>query len=324
MRRSRWVDWLLLGTLLPVFVAMLAGSIQATRAAGSRHLPLALSGVQGADGYPIVRWLHGSHAEIQRGDRILRIGALDLRGLGIFEIEHRMRARLAQGRPIAVEAERHGVRFETEIEPLPHPSWWWPLPSWCAFVLVATFLLVRAPHWPLRRVFFVLMLAWACFGVGGLQGVHPLQKNAALVLALPLAFGGTLWFYLAWAEKGRPAGFGQALAWALGLAWLGVQALNFVLGLPTGGLPDALTGVLAIGMPPLLVGALFRTYRRSDGLERRQLRWILYTTLVSSIPIALVFFAAAFVPQLDDRFFDVGWSLLGLCSVVFGVGIVCL
>jgi class 3 adenylate cyclase len=142
------------------------------------------------------------------------------------------------------------------------------------------------------------------------------------VVALPLAFALTLWFYLAWAEKGRPGGWGRALAWALGLSWLGVQALNFALGLPTGTLPDRLTGALSIAMPPLLGGALFRTYRRSEPLERRQLRWILYTTLISGLPIALVFFAAVWTPQLDDRFMDLGWSLLGLCALGYAVAVV--
>jgi hypothetical protein len=249
------------------------------------------------------------------------MGELDLRGLGEFEIVHRMRAVLAAGQPIVVEAERRGVPYETEIEPLPHPSWWWQLPTWCAFVLVGAFLLVRAPHWHLRRIFFVGMLAWACFGVSNAPA-PPLQKVTATVVALPLAFALTLWFYLAWAEKGRPGGWGRALAWALGLSWLGVQALQFALGLPTGTLPDRLTGALSIAMPPLLGGALFRTYRRSEPLERRQLRWILYTTLISGLPIALVFFAAAWTPQLDDRFLDLGWSLLGLYALGYAVAVV--
>lgn len=140
MRRSRWIDWLLLGTLLPVFVAMLVGGIHGNRAAGNRQLPFALSGAQGVDGYPIVRWLRVALSDIHRSDRILRIGDVDLRGLGVFEIEYRIRALLAQGQPIAVEAEREGFRFKTEIEPVPNPSWWWQLPSWCAFVLAATVL----------------------------------------------------------------------------------------------------------------------------------------------------------------------------------------
>jgi len=321
MWRSRRVDWLLLGTLLPVFFAMLAGEIRAYRASGAHVLPVRLTMAQGADGFPLVRYLRAPVSEIQPGDRILRLGGLDLRGLGLPEIEYRTRGSLAAGRPLAVVGERGGLRFETEVAPAPLASWWWPLPTWCAFVLVGSFLLVRARHWHLRRIFFVMMLAWACQGVS-LGPSHPLQRTVGMVVASPLAQSLTLWFFFSWREQAPPGRLGRALAWALGLAWLTTQALKLSFPLPTGTLPDALSGALVVTEVTLYLGTLVQTYRRSESLERRQLRWILYTMFVGTLPIALAYSASAFVPQLDERFLTVGWSLVGLVPLGFAVAIV--
>jgi class 3 adenylate cyclase len=322
MRRSRWVDWLLLGTLLPIFFAMLAGGIQAYRASGEHVLPFRLSGAQGDDGYPLVHSLRTPHAEIRPGDRVLRIGEIDLRGLSQPRIRYRTRALLAASVPLAVEGERSGVRFETEIEPAPLPSWWWPLPTWGAFVVVGSFLLAHAPHWHLRRISFLSMMAWACFGVDYGAPTHPFQKVLANVVAVPSAFTLTLWFYLSWAEKGPPPAWGRPVTWALGLGWLVAQALGYVLTLPTGILPDAFMGILSIAGISILLGALVRAYRRSEALERRKLRWVVYAMFVGGTPIAIVYGAGALVPQLDERFFTLGWSLLGVVPLGYAVAIV--
>jgi class 3 adenylate cyclase len=321
MRRLRWLDWLLLVTLLPLFFAMLVGGIRAHQASGEHVLPFRLSGAQGADGYPLVVSLRIPHAEIRPGDLVLRIGGIDLRGLTYPRILYRTRGLLAAGAPLAVEAERDGSRLATRFEPLPAPFWWWPYPTWIVCVLVASFTLVRAPHWHLRRIAFLCLLAWACFGVS-YGPTHPLEKVLGSVVAVPLALALTLWFFLAWAEKGRPGAVGRALTWAFGIAWLAIQAPQFVFTAPTGTVQTALTAILSVAGLPIFLGALVRTYARSEALERRQLRWIVYTTFLGSVPVVTAYSAAAFVPHFDERLFALAWSFVGVIPIGFAVAIV--
>jgi hypothetical protein len=177
-------------------------------------------------------------------------------------------------------------------------------------------------HWHLRRIFFLCTLAWACFGVTAFGPAHPIESTIGTVVAIPLAYALTLWFFFSWDERRRPGRIAWALTWAFGIAWLVVQALNFVLKLPTGTLPDTLSAALAIVGLPVYLGALVGTYRRSEPLKRRQLRWILYAMFLGSVPLAFVFLAAALAPHLDQRFFMVGTSLMGVIPLGFGVAVV--
>lgn len=175
---------------------------------------------------------------------------------------------------------------------------------------MGSFLLVRAPHWHLRRIFFLLALAWASQGVA-LGPTNPIEKTIALLVAGPLAQALTLWFFFSWAEKGRPGRLRQALTWIVGISYFVVQALWWVLTLPTGTLPASLLGALVIITAPIFLGTLVQTYRRSEPFERRQLRWILYAMFLGTVPIAVAHVALALVPQFDERFFTLGWSLVG-------------
>ncbi len=321
MRRSRKVDWLVIATLLPLFLVMLAGGIQAYLATGGRILPFRLSGAQGADGYPIVLTLRAPQPDLEPGDRVLRVGEIDLRGLTNPEIRYRTHGLLREGRPFAVEGERGDTRFHTEVEPAPVPYWWWPFPSWVAFVLAGSFILIRAPHWHLARVFFLAVVAWACFGVSA-GPTHPVEKAIGSVLAFPLAEALTLYVYLCWTESGRPGRGGIAAAWAIGVASAAIQAACFLLTLPTGSATGTLTAAVTVAFLVLVSAALVRTYRRSQPLERRQLRWILYTSFIGMLPIALTYITAALVPRLDERFFALGWCLVGVVPIGYAVAIV--
>jgi hypothetical protein len=83
MRRSWKLDWLLLATLLPLYLLLQTAGIQAHLASGARSLPFVLTRAQGAGGHPIVVGPISADPRIQRGDRLLRIGRLDLRGLSL-------------------------------------------------------------------------------------------------------------------------------------------------------------------------------------------------------------------------------------------------
>jgi hypothetical protein len=296
MRRSRRVDWLLLATLLPLYGVMLVGGIRAHLAAGERTLPFRLSGAQGARGHPIVLSLKTPNPEVQPGDRVLRLGDLDLRGLSNVGLDDRSLPLLRAGRPF--EVERGGERLLARAAPLPDPSWWWPTPFWAGLVLVATFLLLRAPHWHLARLFFGLCVAWACFGAG--LGPSRVPHFVGSVLAYPLAVGLTLWFFFSWVESARPSRWHLGFAFTIGLVAAGSQAASLVVTTPLGATPWALAAAIGVVFIALSLAALARAYRRSAALERRKLRWIVYAHIVGMIPIGLVFALQQILPMVGE------------------------
>src|SRR5690606_17703625 len=102
-RRSRKIDLLLLAIWLPLFVVLFTAGIEAYRASGGNILPFRLTGAQGANGYPLVASLRVPHPAIQPGDRLIRLGGIDLEGLSRAEVDHRTRAILRSGEPFLVE-----------------------------------------------------------------------------------------------------------------------------------------------------------------------------------------------------------------------------
>jgi hypothetical protein len=197
-RRARRIEWLLLATLLPLYLATQVGLVKAYRASDGRVAPLRVSPAQGADGYPIVLTLRTPHPQIHPGDRVLRLGSLSLRGLSRGEIEHRVAPLLGTGRPFEAELERGGARFTTSVEPVPHPAWWWPLPSGSIVVTFGTFLLLRASHRHLARHYFVLALAFACLGASVAPApVHAVQKVFGHVVVSPVITALLPWSVLA-------------------------------------------------------------------------------------------------------------------------------
>jgi len=321
MRRSRRVDWLLLATLLPLYGVMQLAGIQAHLAAGERTLPFRISGAQGARGHPIVLSLKTPNPEIEPGDRVLRLGDLDAQGLSSAEFDYRSLPLLRAGRPFEVQLERGGERLPARAEPLPDPSWWWPTPFWAGLLLVATFLLLRAPHWHLARLFFFLSVAWACFGAG-LGPSHPAVDFFGSVLAFSIAQGGTLWFCFSWAQSDRPSRWALGLAWAIGLATAGSQAAAFLLTLPLGAIPNLLMAVIGIVFIALSLAALARAYRRSEPLERRKLRWIFYAHFIGMLPIGVVFALQQVLPLVGESVTSLAWAFCAVIPLGYAVAIV--
>jgi len=321
LRRSRRIDWLLLATLLPVYGVMQAGAIQAQLAAGERTLPLRLTVAQGAQGYPLVLSLRASNPEIQPGDRVLRLGHLDLRGLSRAEIEYQTRPLLREGRPFEVELERDGERVTARAEPVPYPSWWWSIPIWLAFVLTGAFLLLRAPHWHLARHWFVCCVAWACLFASYYLPVHPLQVFG-LVASFGLASGLTTWFVLAWDESARPGRGALGLSWAIGLATLASMAASYLLTLPLGIAPYSVAAGVGVAGIALYLAAMGRAYRRSEALERRKLRWILLGHFLGLIPLGVLNVGREMLPLLRPELFSLAFLPLAAIPLGYAVAIV--
>jgi class 3 adenylate cyclase len=321
LRRSRRIDWLLLATLLPIYVGMQVAGLRAHLATGERALPVRLSGAQGAQGYPVVLSLKAPNPAIRPGDRVMRLGDVELRGLSFAEIEQRAMPLLRAGAPFEVELERDAARIVARAEPLPDPFWWWPTPVWLSLVGVASFLLLRAPHWSLARPFFVLSLAWACVGTN--RGPNcPFVDFMGSVLAYSVGLGLTLWFFLSWAAPARRSRWPLVVAGSIGLAAASSQTASLLLTLPAGSVPTALTALIGVVFITLSLAALARAYRRSDALERRQLRWIFYAHVVGMLPIGVVFALQQVLPLIGESVMSLAWVFVAAIPLGYVVAIV--
>jgi len=317
MRRSRAVDWWLLATLLPAYLLLEAAGTSAWLSIAGRELPFRFTGAQGPLGHPFVLSLKIPDPEIQPGDRVMRLGSLDVRGLFRAEILYRAVPLLREGRPFEVELERSGARLATIVEPAPNPFWRWRIPVRASFVLTAIFLLLRAPHWRLARPFFAAVLL-ACCSQASLAPLRPLLNFLGYVAANSLAMGLTLWLVFRWAESVRPGPWSRSLPWAIGLAFGASMTAHRFLTLPTGVWPDRLTSAISSASGVLIIGGLARAYWQSEPIERRQLRWIVLGLFISRLPRALFDGVSAIVPVPNEMLWE---ELSGLFAIALPLGI---
>jgi hypothetical protein len=101
MRRSRTVDWLLLATLLPIWLAIQGVAVRDSLARGPWWFPFSVSGAQGSAGHPIVQRLNVLDCPLRVGDRLLRVGDIDLRGHSLAETRRAQAPLLRGGGPSA-------------------------------------------------------------------------------------------------------------------------------------------------------------------------------------------------------------------------------
>jgi class 3 adenylate cyclase len=314
MRRSRTVDWPLLATLLPAYLVLQGVALRSASEHAGWWFPYSVSGAQGEAGHPILDRVNVLDGPLRVGDRLLRVGDTDLRGLSRAEVRQVEKPLLRGGRPFPVEAERSGERFEVMVGPAPWPYWWMRLLSPMTVVLAATFLFVRAPHWHLRRRFFVSSLFLLSYGptdVGQMQGL--------MIATVPLGMTLTLRNAFEWTEAARPLRLWQrVLPWAIGFSLAGSMTVYFMLRASAGFWPYRIMyGTGAVFFMAAL-GALVRAYRRSESLERRQLRWVLYGFWVALLPWAVQNVATALGMKLDHLVWE-GIAVTAQAAMPLGV-----
>src|SRR5262245_58259027 len=115
--RARTIDRLLLVLLLPWLWIQVDGIWRGYLEERRSWYPFSWAGAPDASAYPFVTTLFGQDSPLRVGDRLLRLGNVDLRGLSRFELRRAARPLLLEGRAFRVEAERSGQRFEVWLEP---------------------------------------------------------------------------------------------------------------------------------------------------------------------------------------------------------------
>jgi class 3 adenylate cyclase len=301
VRHLDWRDAVLLAALLPLWLATLALSIREGLDNGHAIFPFSASSAASEAEYPYVLRVWRTPPKgfvlppLEPGDRILSVDGTDMRGKTAVE---GMSEVYGGGlKPVVFGVERGGEIRAVSVVPTPRIVRWWSiLPSLLGLPFVATFLLLRAPHWPMRRLFFVGSICWCLFGTwffmagGWLAVVNDFLSDVSIAIAVGL----TVHCAWTWPEAAPPLRpWQRALPWLLGSAMGGLGAYLSRHPSPPGGvLLDVHNGLLAVIMVGV-VGALVWSARYASALERRQGKWILFGFFVAIVPHAAVLLADA-------------------------------
>jgi class 3 adenylate cyclase len=242
--------------------------------------------------------------ELRAGDRLVRMGGRDLRGVSSPAFVARFAdASRADGR-VAIEFERGGVPGRTVVE-APSIIVLLPLlPAAAIFALASVLMLVRAGPSPMVRAWFLVFMCLAFFLSATFLGGERQTYAAMAVHFVTMTLIGplTLRALLRFPHGVPPRGWGPRLGpWAL--------AVVGVLHMSRFGFPPppevAVTGAL-IGVAAFLIASLViitRTYRRVDSIGRRQMRWFLFGVYCGIAPPLFTAALAAIDPLWTPVYF---------------------
>ena len=275
---------------------------------GTRYPGITVAPAPGPDAYPAVNgfypWLSGEASGLRVGDRLVRLGRTDLRGIGPVGFVSLVPEEAGAADSVPVVFERAGERRETAV-PLGSLTQTWPsLPSSLVFVVAAVGLLVRAraPTRLVRAAALTMLATGIYLGSNVLEpraAVYPqmLVRILAATLIGPLAMRTMLEFDRDDdAARGTLERFGP---WALGVIGP-IELVGRVRGLAE------VEGII-LGVVVLVLGTLLVTgtvlYRRAAAVIRRQVRWILFGLYCALAPSIAAAAAAAFDPTLFPLLF---------------------
>ena len=321
MKRLGTFDRLLLGTLLPIWLAVLGLHVKEVLRTGLAEPPIYASPTPQSEypkvgGFRLERGRGGAGLEV--GDLLIRVGDEDLSGVGYlgFDAIALERAGTAGSAPLVLE--RDGERFEVRLEMLSHEFPWFRAIPITALVLVCVLILLRAPSAGSRLLFGVAM------SIAMLQtifiGGPRIQGYAGLLLFNGV--GGIAFFWvLRWVvyfppELDDAQRLSPAWAW-LGLLWYVPRAMYVAGGpLPTQSIPQV--ALITDGFFLLLALAIAtRNYRLSGPVGRRRIKWLLLAGYVGVLPLGLLTLVSALRPGELALFFEA--SVLG--TLVFAAGL---
>jgi len=241
-------------------------------------------------GYPtaldVGRWSVFVAVGLERGDSLVRIGSVDLRGMGPVAFYAHFLAEGRAGEPLPVVYERAGVRREGTIEPA--PAGWSQLPVSFAFAITALFVSLRAPPSTVVRAISRVFGLWAIAQVSLLTGGAALNYLGLVtfgvsgVLVHPLGIRALQVFSRGAAPTGGWARFGPWL-WAV----MGPLGVTYLTAWPLRGPLAQVLWLLGIVAYPLtLLVLVARGYRDADAVQRRQIRWAAFGLYAALAPPA--------------------------------------
>jgi hypothetical protein len=200
--------------------------------------PLVVSAPENADSYPAVSWIWSEFGweapGLAVGDRLLRLGNADLRGVGPLGFVARSYEEVSSSPlPISLSFLRAGERREALLGPLPTAVSWQFLPLTLGFGVTAVLVLLRLPGSRFARAFFlasiVYSFTWIPFS-GEPRALTYAQMavwSASLLVVLPLG----LHLLLLFPDEGAPPS-ARLPAWPWLFAVFGPIVTSMMFGVP--------------------------------------------------------------------------------------------
>lgn len=291
LRRLGPLDSGLIVTLAAVWLVAFALHLRQVVTGRLAWVPVFVSGPGAGERYPTLKgvWsgsegaLHG----LSSGDRLLRVGAASLEGVGPIGFVARVYAQAGSDLAVPVEFERAGVVGEgtLALAPVGHP--WRIAPVVTAMAVTGVLVFLRVPRAPVGRAFFLGAMAyaihWSLFPGRTVAQTWAWTAVFALTSAvlLPLYLRPALLFPQDIAPRD-----GRLPWWPWAFALLGPMTMSWVFGVP---FPHAVgqLGALTINVAFIAtyLWVLTRSYRRSGPVGRRQLKWVVYGFYVGLVPV---------------------------------------
>jgi len=257
--------------------------------------------------FPIIRKLFPEFKGEPRavpGDRIVRIGGEDARGLGMAGVDALAFAHTGPDLRVSLLLERDGQPFEAWSEAITIPRRWKHLPMTLVLGGTALILALRVKRSRAAQLLSATMLAYALVWIP-VFGVGPVEQHYAWLgirilassLMLPLLLTALLFF---------PDGRGPESRWSL--VWPWAFAFN---GVVHAGLweewvfrhhtAQMLLLVLYVVVAVLVLALVTQKFRGTDPVGRRQIKWVVYGFYLSAIPHLLGGLLALGHPDPDFR-----------------------
>jgi class 3 adenylate cyclase len=333
VKRLKPLDRVLVAVLLPLWAVLFA--LHVKYAAEGRAAWLFLGAVvhsaEDAASYPsvgsvahdasVLTWAEVSG--LQPGDRLIRLGNADLRGVGTIGFFARATEQAADDHWVSVVAERGGETRQGEwaLQGPARPRWWWDLPVTLVWMAVAVLALLRAPGSRSSRALFYAVLCSLITAASFGGGPHWLTY---ISIALSFTFGAlvlplAIRLVLVLPEESAPNS-----RWAFRLPWLTapvfpVLAAGLFFGVPFSLWTSLrLMEVARVVAGVLLVALFTRNYLRSGPVGRRQIKWIIlgsYAALLASIAANAAAFHDPDLYQLPETVQIVG-LLVPICFLI--------
>jgi class 3 adenylate cyclase len=326
MRRLDSRNLALLAVFVPAFAVVFALHVQQAFTRALAEPGFYVSNPKAPDLYPRVggfrREQAGGAEAIRIGDRMLRVGSVDLRGVGHIGYDAiAIREAGPDGR-FEVQLERDGVVHSAVASLARSPVPWVRIPVLLSTAFLAIAVLLGAPASSHPRLFFVaamtMLLEQTPFHGGSLEQTIASKTIHYVLVAIAPAL------VVRWAvgfppEAPPPARLARTLPWLLIPLFAFLRA-NYFLGGPLPGEWAPVASLVADGLAVVVtLAVLTRNYRRSDPIGRRRVKWVIYGGYVGILPLAfvIIFLSGMLEPHAYSRAF----ALSVLPTVVVPLGI---
>jgi class 3 adenylate cyclase len=286
-RRLRPLDWLLIVALMASWSVIFARVLQEGLRTGQARTRISLHSAAGAGSYPTVRTnpVPSWNAGLEPDDEILSIAGEDMVGrTALYFFEQANRAGLREG-SVPLRVRRSGLLLDVPVPWGPTPGWWLTLAGATASVLVSLMLYVAVPGWHIARRYFLSVWCFASTTSLIPSLVTPLTLGDGLFICAVLPLGGFLMVLAAqeFTISARPVPWTHRALAASSFLVLFLLFTSMSVWSWRGALEVSLR-TLAF---PFFVGAavagLVHSYMRSQPLERRQIRWVVFGGFIAAI-----------------------------------------